>query len=238
MKFKEILSSNVSKNSRKLKNIEFVVIHYTGMQSTRESIKRLLNIKSKVSCHYFIGRKGEVIRMAKDNRIAWHAGLSKWKNKKNLNSSSIGIEIQNKGHRFGYQAYNKKQINSLIRLCKKLMKKYKIKRHNIIGHSDISPLRKKDPGEKFPWEVLSKKGVSTWYPQKGKGIFKVSIKKKRGIFFKNIHKIGYRYFDLFKSNRKDFLIVKAFQRRFLPKEISGRICDKTLKISHLLMKEF
>ena len=115
-------SPNFSKKIRKKKQIKFVIIHYTGMQSEIESIKRLTNQKTKVSCHYLINRKGLIIRMVKDKNIAWHAGKSKWKNFINLNNFSIGIELVNKGHQFGYQNYTINQINNLISLCKKLKK--------------------------------------------------------------------------------------------------------------------
>ena len=148
-------SPNFSKRNRSKIDIKFVIIHYTGMQSEIESIKRLKNPRQKVSCHYLINRKGEVIQMVKDKNIAWHAGKSRWKEFKNLNTNSIGIELVNKGHRFGYQNFSKKQIKSLIRLCTNLKKKYSIRKENFLGHSDIAPLRKIDPGEKFPWKKLS-----------------------------------------------------------------------------------
>ena len=125
------------------------------MQSEIESINRLINKNSKVSCHYLINRKGTIMQMVKENKIAWHAGVSKWKNIKNLNKNSIGIELVNKGHFFGYENYSNLQINSLIKLCSKLKKKYKIHKENFLGHSDIAPYRKIDPGEKFPWKKLS-----------------------------------------------------------------------------------
>ena len=125
------------------------------MQSEIESIKRLKDLKHKVSCHYLINRKGQIIQMVQDMNIAWHAGKSKWKKFKNLNNNSIGIELVNKGHTYGYQNFSNEQINSLIKLSKKLKKKYNIKKENFLGHSDIAPLRKIDPGEKFPWKKLS-----------------------------------------------------------------------------------
>ena len=120
------------------------------MQSERACIKRLISKKSKVSTHYLINKKGDVKSMVDEKNIAWHAGKSKWKNCINLNNRSIGIELVNKGHQFGYEKFSKQQILKLILLCKYLIKKYKIKKTNILGHSDIAPLRKKDPGEKFP----------------------------------------------------------------------------------------
>ena len=150
-------SPNFDKKKRSKNSIKIIVIHYTGMQSERESIIRLSNTRSKVSSHFLINQNGKVYRMVQDNRIAWHAGKSCWGNYKNLNKNSIGIELVNKGHQFGYTNFTKKQISSLVKICKILIKRYKIKKKNIIGHSDISPLRKIDPGEKFPWEHLAKK---------------------------------------------------------------------------------
>ncbi len=227
-------SANFSKIARFKKNIQFIVIHYTGMQSVRASISRLQNTKSKVSSHYLIDRNGEIYRIVNDNKVAWHAGKSKWKNYKNLNSYSIGIEIQNRGHSIKYQKFPSIQISSLVKLIKMLMKKYNIKSQNILGHSDIAPFRKKDPGEKFPWEFLSKKGISIWYNKIKFRNYNLVVKNKRKFFFRNIFKIGYRYFSLSKHSEKDKMIIRAFQRRFLPKEISGKLTPKTLIISHLL----
>ena len=235
MQFKVNKTENFSKKTRSLKNISFLIIHYTGMQSARVSLKRLKDPKSKVSCHYFIERNGSINRMVDDNKVAWHAGKSKWKNKMDLNKYSIGIEIQNKGHFIKYQNFPKKQIFSLIKLIKILMKKYRIRRENILGHSDIAPLRKLDPGEKFPWNFLNKKGVAIWYPKPNLKNFDIELKKRRTIFFKNLYKIGYRFFNLSVKSKKDRMIILAFQRRFLPKEVNGKITNKTLKISQLLV---
>ena len=124
------ISLNYSKKTRVKKAIKFVIIHYTGMQSEIDSIKRLKNPKTKVSCHYLVNRKGKAIQMVKDKNISWHAGKSKWKNFTNLNKYSLGIELVNKGHDFGYQNFSAKQIKSLIKLCVKLKKKYNIKKEN------------------------------------------------------------------------------------------------------------
>ena len=156
-------SPNRSKKARRKREIKFVIIHYTGMQSEIESIKRLTNSKFKVSCHYLINRKGKIIQMVEDKYVAWHAGKSKWKSFFDINKNSIGIELVNKGHEFGYQYFSKPQIKSLISLCKKLKKKYSIKTENFLGHSDIAPLRKIDPGEKFPWKILSSHKLGKWY---------------------------------------------------------------------------
>ena len=234
MKIRVNKSRNFSKKTRRLKDIQYLIIHYTGMQSARVSMERLKNPNSKVSCHYFINRNGNVYKMIDDTKVAWHAGKSKWKNIKNLNKYSIGIEIQNKGHFINYQSFPKKQISPLIILIKSLLKKYKIKKNNVLGHSDIAPLRKKDPGEKFPWNFLSSRGAAIWYPKFKLKKTDFNSKIKRRIFFKNVHKIGYRFFNLTKKSKSDRKVIMAFQRRFLPKEVNGKITNKTLKISQLL----
>ena len=142
MIIKKDLSPNCSSKSRPNNAIKFIIFHYTGMQSEIESIKRLKNVKSKVSCHYLINRKGSVIQMVKDNYVAWHAGKSNWRKYKSLNYNSIGIEVPNPGHKHGYRKFNDNQIKSLIKISKYLIKKYRIHKKNILGHSDIAPLIK------------------------------------------------------------------------------------------------
>ena len=150
-------SPNFSSKKRRSEQIKFIIFHYTGMRKESESINKLTNIQSEVSCHYLIKSNGEIITMVPDSYIAWHAGKSLWKSCKSLNKNSIGIEITNPGHEFNYKKFSKKQIISLLELSKFLIKKYKINPKNILGHSDVAPERKKDPGEKFPWEYLAKK---------------------------------------------------------------------------------
>ena len=226
-------SPNFSKKSRFLRKIKYVIIHYTGMQSEIESIKRLKNPKYKVSCHYLINRKGKIIQLVKDKNIAWHAGKSKWKKITDLNKDSIGIELVNKGHEFGYQNFSPKQIKSLIRLCKNLKKKYFIKKENFLGHSDIAPLRKIDPGKKFPWKKLSKYNLGNWYSKKEKKI-EVNLKKIENSFFKNLQKLGYRYFSVKNRKSNDQKIIKSFQSHYLPNRVTGKVDQKTFEISHFL----
>jgi len=203
------------------------------MQSEIESIKRLKNPKYKVSCHYLINRKGKIIQLVKDKNIAWHAGKSKWKKITDLNKNSIGIELVNKGHEFGYQNFSPKQIKSLIRLCKNLKKKYFIKKENFLGHSDIAPLRKIDPGKKFPWKKLSKQNIGNWYSKKEKKI-EVNLKKIEHSFFKNLQKLGYRYFSVKNRKSNDQKIIKSFQSHYLPNRVTGKVDQKTFEISHFL----
>ena len=173
-------------------------------------------------------------KLVEELKVAWHAGKSRWKKNKNLNKNSIGIELVNKGHKYGYQNFTKEQITTLIKLCKKLKKKYKIKNKLILGHSDIAPLRKIDPGEKFPWAFLSKKGVGI-YPAKNKIIYNFKNIKKisKKQFIKNLHKIGYCYLS---SDFKKKIIMN-FQRKFRQNKINGILDLETFKISEFLAKK-
>ncbi|MDC3088094.1 N-acetylmuramoyl-L-alanine amidase, partial [Candidatus Pelagibacter sp.] len=150
-------SINFDLPERNKKFIKFIIIHYTGMKVERKALERLTNPNSNVSAHYFIKNNGTIVSMVPDEYVAWHAGVSNWKNFKSLNRYSIGVEISNPGHNHGYENYSHKQISSLTKLLRFFIQKYKIKKKNILGHSDIAPLRKKDPGERFPWKKLGKK---------------------------------------------------------------------------------
>ena len=234
MKIKIIKSPNHSVLDRNKKKIKFIVIHYTGMQSERVSIERLISKKSQVSSHFLVNRKGEIIKMVEEKKISWHAGKSKWKNFINLNDQSIGIELVNKGHQLGYENFSNKQILKLVLLCKILIKKYKIKKTNILGHSDIAPLRKIDPGEKFPWKHLAKKKIGYWHDISKLKKHNFKRTNWRKLFFTNLYKIGYRYFDKKKTSSSDSKVIKAFQRRFRQNKVNGQIDKECLQISHNL----
>ena len=175
--------------------------------------------------------------MVPDLYIAWHAGVSSWKGKNSLNKSSVGIEITNRGHQFGYEKFSKKQINSLISLCKILKKKYKIKKKNFLGHSDIAPDRKKDPGEKFPWKYLAKKRIGYWHKLDKKKLKKLRNKNCNKLlsknFFNNISKIG--YFKVNRKNNYSTYLIKAFQRRHRPELVNGKIAQECLLIRQNLI---
>jgi N-acetylmuramoyl-L-alanine amidase len=236
-------SPNFDKKKRKLNQIKFIIFHYTGMKKESEAIKRLTSIKSKVSSHYLIKNNGEIVVMVPDLYKAWHAGLSSWKNFKSLNKNSIGIEISNSGHNFDYKNFSKKQIQSIKKLSQFLIKKYKISKKNILGHSDIAPSRKKDPGEKFPWKYFAKYEIGNWHSLSQKTLIKNRGKKTtpedKKNFYLNLKKIGYSAKSL-KSIKKDkFLnfIICAFQRRFRQELINGKIDYECLLISQNLAKK-
>ena len=239
MKINVVYSPNFDQRKRSSKSIKLLVIHYTGMQSERESIMRLCNPKYKVSSHFVISQSGKIYRLVYDDQIAWHAGKSCWGKYKNLNKNSIGIELVNKGHEFDYTNFKKKQLSSLIKICKILIKKYKIKKRNIVGHSDISPLRKIDPGEKFPWKELADKKIGIWHNCKTKELIKfrqVRISNKfKPEFINNLKKIGYCFNNKKKTN---FLkTVKAFQRHYRKELINGIIDKECIIIAINILKK-
>jgi len=232
-------SPNFDFKKRKPKQIKFIVFHYTGMKREKDAISRLTSANSKVSCHYLIKNNGEILTLVPELYNAWHSGISRWKNFRSINKYSIGVEISNPGHEHKYKKFSKRQIKSVLELSLYLKRKYKIKREFILGHSDISPDRKKDPGEKFPWEYLSKKKIGCWHNIKNKELLRqrnVSINEvEKKIFIKNIMKIGYlRNFEIKKNNTK--LIIQAFQRRYRQSLISGIIDKECLSISINLVK--
>ena len=240
--------SNYSPNFDPIKRhktqIKFLIFHYTGMNKESDAINKLTNFKSDVSCHYFIKTNGETSVMVPESYVAWHAGKSSWKHYKSLNRYSIGIEINNPGHDFNYKKFSKKQIQSLIKLSKILIKKYKINSKNILGHSDVAPERKKDPGEKFPWKELSKQGIGLWHSlsiQSLKKNRKIELDKaSKKIFYKNLSKIGYfiKKTENSKNRKLNNKTVKAFQRRFRQELVNGKVDKECLIISNNLAKKF
>ena len=235
-------SPNFDNKKRKPKQIKFIIIHYTGMRIQKDAINKLTSINSKVSSHYFIKNNGEILNLIPDLYVAWHAGISSWKKFKSINKYSIGIEINNPGHENLYKDFTKEQVMSVLKLCRFLIKKYKVDPKFILGHSDISPDRKKDPGEKFPWEYLNKRKIGYWHGLNKKKLInqrnqKVTVKEKK-IFINNLIKIGYSK----KMNRKteDYfkILASAFQRRFRQELIDGKIDKECLIISENLVKKY
>ena len=236
-------SPNFSPEKRDPKEIKFIIFHYTGMKKESEALNRLTDIQSEVSSHYFIKNNGEIITLVPELYIAWHAGKSSWKNYDHLNKLSIGIEISNPGHQFNYKRFSEKQISSLLRLSKYLIKKYKINPSNILGHSDVAPDRKKDPGEKFPWEYLSKNKIGLWHDTKRKTLencrnHKVDSGSKK-TFLNNLIKIGYPKETSRKISKNKFqiFVIKAFQRKYRKELINGKIDKECLIISKNLIKK-
>jgi len=244
IKIKLNYSPSFNTQKRTSKQIKFIIFHYTGMKKESCAINRLTDIQSEVSCHYLIKNNGETVKLVPDLYIAWHAGKSSWKSFKSLNKNSIGIEITNPGHEFGYKKFSQKQISSLLGLSKFLIKKYKISHKNILGHSDITPERKKDPGEKFPWKYLYQKKIGLWHTVKKQELIKnrklKTSKIDKEFFLNNLFKIGYSK-EISKNLKRDrYLkyVTKAFQRRFRQELVDGKIDRECLLISENIIKKY
>lgn len=175
-------------NNRAFLKPDMIIIHYTGMQSAQSALERMCDDTApRVSAHYFIDKQGVIYRLVCETKRAWHAGVSIWEGISDINSRSIGIELENKGHEWGYHTFPKAQINALIRLLDTIRTRYNILDKNIIGHSDIAPLRKKDPGELFPWHDLADAGHGIAPYMLGAMLYH----HKTGILFQNLRNFGY-----------------------------------------------
>ena len=240
LKITQNYSPNFSTHKRLKKNIKYIIIHYTGMKNELSALNKLTDLKSKVSAHYFIKKNGKIINLVPDLYEAWHAGKSNWKNIQFLNQYSIGIEIQNSGHENFYEKFPNKQMNSVKKLLRFLTKKYRINCKNVLGHSDIAPDRKKDPGEKFPWKELAKVKLAYWHHLNEKELIKYRLKKINSLekkkFFINLYKIGYTKIQPKSFNNNKMLLVKAFQRRFRQGLVNGISDQECLILSKNLIK--
>ena len=232
-------SPNFNLKKRKPKDIKFIIFHYTGMKKENQAINKLTDQNSKVSSHYFIRDNGDILTLVPDLYIAWHAGIACWKKYKSINKYSIGIEISNPGHDNNYKNFSKKQIRSVLKLSSYLITKYKIKSNSILGHSDVAPDRKKDPGEKFPWNYLSKNKIGYWHNLNKKKLLKKRNQKVGKLdkikFMTNLFKIGYPKKFGSDKNKYSKLLTTSFQRRFRQELINGIIDQECLIISNKLI---
>lgn len=193
--------------------VSMVVLHYTDMPDVREAIEKMCNPDSKVSAHYCITRKGQIVQMVEEEKRAWHAGRSYWRGRTDVNSASIGIELDNPGHSWGYEDFPEEQMQSLVILLNDIVKRHDIPRANVVGHSDVAPQRKDDPGEKFDWARLAKHRLALARPKK---LELGDPFHNDGSFYLALERFGYDISDGHSA-------VKAFQRRFRPERIDGEI---------------
>ena len=202
------------------RRIKYIIIHYTNLPSTQAALKHLLNKRNKVSAHYLLDQKGKIYSLVNEKDIAWHAGISSWKADKLLNKKSIGIELQNTGTAGNYEKFPNQQISQLEKLILELQNKYNISNANILGHSDISPDRKIDPGPKFPWQRLFKNGIGLMpktYPSKNKKNTTSNEIKNLQILLK---KFGYNLKVNGFMDKQTLLVLYAFQSHYCPNELS------------------
>ncbi len=209
-------------------HVSILVLHYTGMESGEAAIERLRDPEAKVSCHYLVAEDGNVLRMVPEEKRAWHAGRSYWRGLHQLNASSIGIEIVNPGHEFGYRPFTPQQMESLLPLVSGIVKRHDIARANVVGHSDIAPARRQDPGELFDWGLLARHRLAVARPTKGL----IDPNWTDGGFLLALERYGY-------DVREAGAAVTAFQRRFRQELVDGEIDGecRAILLSLLLDRE-
>ena len=203
---------------------DMIVLHYTGMQTGAAALARLCDPQAKVSSHYLVEEDGRVFRLVPEERRAWHAGLSFWKGETDCNSASIGIEIVNPGHEFGYRDFPDAQIEAVIGLLDAIRSRWDVPDARILGHSDIAPDRKQDPGEKFPWKRLAEAGHGLWIePPPAPGAPLVEGEDGVGVFAlqAGLFRLGYNTPPSGQFDAATRLAVTAFQRRWRPARVDG-----------------
>ena len=181
-----------------------LILHYTGMRTAEEALKRLCDPAAKVSAHYTIDRDGRIYTHVAEERRAWHAGVSAWRGAWDVNSRSIGIELVNPGHEFGYIPFTDEQIAALIELSREILARHPIPVRHVLAHSDVAPMRKEDPGELFPWQTLAQNGIGLWPGEKDDDASAESLTE-----------YGYD------ADAPRARVILAFQRHFRPARLTG-----------------
>jgi len=206
--------------------VDILLLHYTGMESEEAALARLCDPAAKVSAHYCIGEDGALTRLVAEKFRAWHAGIGQWAGAGDINARSIGIELINPGHEFGYRAFPDPQIATLIELCQNILNRHAIPAARVLGHSDVAPLRKQDPGELFPWAELAAAGIGLW-PEPTEAAPQVLSQVHLG---NRLSAFGYGYLD------DDFeTVLRAFQRHFQPERLTGTANAETAAILEALL---
>ncbi len=205
-------------------SVDIMIIHYTGMLSFEDALDRLSDPAAKVSAHYAIGRDGAIYQMVDEDRRAWHAGVSSWRGHTDINGRSIGIELENKGHEYGYEDFTDPQMANLIQLCQGILARHSIPSRNVVSHSDVAPIRKKDPGEKFDWPRLAAAGIGLW-PDPASGEIELTLSE----FSSGLKKFGY---DL----TNEAAAFRAFHRHFRPMDVDGPVNNASVAALDSLLR--
>lgn len=206
-------------------SVDILLLHYTGMPSAEGALAWLSSPESGVSCHYFVFEDGRTVQLVEEAARAWHAGASFWAGETDINSRSIGIEIANPGHDFGYRAFPDRQIAAVIALCRGILGRHPIRPERVLAHSDVAPLRKADPGELFPWQRLNAAGIGHWVPP-ASAVAGVALKRgDRGEGVVELHRrfrrYGYGIDEESEFGAETEAVVRAFQRHFRPERVDG-----------------
>ena len=207
---------------------DMLVLHYTGMRTAAEAIDRLRDPEAKVSAHYVVDEDGSILRLVAEERRAWHAGKGVWQGETDCNAASIGIEIVNPGHEFGYRDFPEVQIDAVIRLIGDIRSRWTIPDARIIGHSDLAPERKQDPGERFPWKRLAGEGHGLWFEPAPERIEALGAPLGVGdeglgviVLRAGLHRLGYGLPPGGDYDEATKLTVEAFQRHWRPAKVDG-----------------
>ncbi|WP_066720384.1 N-acetylmuramoyl-L-alanine amidase [Sphingomonas pituitosa] len=208
----DILDAPSPNHGERLSPVSMIVLHYTGMESGEAALARLRDPEAQVSAHYLVEEDGRIFRLVGEDKRAWHAGRAHWRGIDDVNSASIGIEIVNPGHEFGYRPFTPEQMGSLIPLVADIKERHGITRGNVVGHSDVAPARKQDPGELFNWHALARLRLALPRPTRNL----VDPGWPDGGFMLALERFGYDVTD-------PVAAVTAFQRRFRPEMIDGEI---------------
>jgi N-acetylmuramoyl-L-alanine amidase len=226
MSLRETPSPNF--DSRDGQEVDMLVLHYTGMRSMAAALDKLRDPAAKVSAHYLVDEDGGIYRLVDEAQRAWHAGVSSWRGNTNINQRSVGIEIVNPGHEYGYRPFPKAQMESVAELCKGILARHNIPARNVVGHSDVAPARKDDPGELFDWQWLARQGVGLW-PIEVTGSRKQETDKQILLPAAcDLLSFGYHTADLPKT-------ITAFQRHFRPKLLTGKWDEECALILNSLL---
>lgn len=211
---------------------DILLLHYTGVESAASAISWLADPRSEVSCHYVVDEAGRITQMVAEADRAWHAGAGTWAGETDINSRSIGIEIQNVGHVAGYPDFPDAQIHAVIGLCKDIVARHRIAPERVLAHSDVAPTRKIDPGEKFPWPLLAQQGVGHWIEpvpvhETDPGLECGCRDSAVATMQSNLRRYGYGIDVTGELDEATQFVVKAFQRHFRPARVDGRIDAST-----------
>jgi N-acetylmuramoyl-L-alanine amidase len=214
------------------KPIDMIVFHYTGMPTAERALKWLCDPESGVSSHYFVFEDGRIAQLVEEDRRAWHAGRSVWAGETDINSRSIGIEIANPGHEFGYVPFPEAQIASVVDLCRDILTRHAVPPERILAHSDVAPLRKEDPGELFPWGRLHAAGIGHWVTPEPIVDGPALQAGDRGPVVANLRRTlaayGYGIAEAADFDPDTAAVVTAFQRHFRPAKVDGAADASTI----------
>ena len=238
MQIEHVASPNFNERKHPL---DMLVLHYTGMATGEDALERMCDSKAEVSAHYMVWEDGRITQLVEEDKRAWHAGVASWQGQQDLNSRSIGIEIVNGGHDFrapdgGLPPYPRPQIHAVLDLVHDILGRHAIPATRILGHSDIAPLRKQDPGEHFPWERLARAGISLWPDFDGTTKEVIGKGLERGASGSSVWRLqtmlseigyGFDVTDIYGETCEN--VVTAFQRRWLPEQVTGQANLTTLR---------